>query len=290
MKSFYCYWIGLIIIGEFLHYGHTQDLDPLLMDQAYINVTNEYPETITVLNNSIVCERCDFDTFTIPLNQNSTTTVIIENTKHPHEFQLRIAPSNKTVPCNKNPYSFIDGGSYSLRISSTEQDEISCVITAQHEPFLRYWLPVILGTSVIILLIIFTQIWHRLSRLPRFVRWLPEAVKTELITNDLTASLPRTPGLITNDNDDNIIDTLMTDADMPLTASNSRILSSPLRPAKSLPRRLRSLDAFRGFSLMAMIFVNYGGLVDFNQSFFNSYSFQEVVIGFSNTLVSILFC
>jgi heparan-alpha-glucosaminide N-acetyltransferase len=57
--------------------------------------------------------------------------------------------------------------------------------------------------------------------------------------------------------------------DLPLTASSSRALSSPLRLAKPLPKRLQALDAFRGFSLMVMIFVNYGGLIEFDKfSFF----------------------
>ena len=293
MKSFYCYWIGLIIIGQFLHYGHTQDLDPLLMDQAYVNVINEYPGTITVQNNTVACEKCNYDNFTVSLSQNATINVTVENTKYPHEFQLLIAPSNKIVQCSEKSYRFIDGGSYSLRISGTQESDISCAITAEHEPILRYWLPVILGTLVIILLIILTQIWDRLSRHQRFVRLLPEAVKSELITNDLTASLPRTmPGLITNDNNDDIIDTLTTGTDLPLTASISRVPTSPLRPPKPLPKRLQALDAFRGFSLMVMIFVNYGGLIDFHQFLFPIYfyySLQAVVTGFSSTQVNILF-
>ncbi len=273
MKSFYCWWILLITIGEFLQYGQTQflrddNLDPLTMDQAYLNITNEnYNESIVVQHNLVVCERCNYELLAGPLKEKERNISII-NTKYAHEFQLYIGSSNKPLPCREKSYTFVDGGFYFFQIILTEKNEISCVILPQNEPVLRYWLPVIIGSAVLLILIIFTQIWHCLSQHPRFVRWLPDAVQSELITNDFTTSLPRTPGLITNDNDDNIIDTLIPSTDMPLTASSSRVPTSPLRLAKVVPKRLRALDTFRGFSLMVMIFVNYGGLIGLIISYF----------------------
>ena len=87
---------------------------------------------------------------------------------------------------------------------------------------------------------------------------LPNAVRQGLTNNDFGVSLPRESTAIVNDPSDDIISTLTTANELRLVGS-TRLSNNSIRITKVLPKRLRSLDTFRGFSLMVMIFVNYGG-------------------------------
>ncbi len=60
--------------------------------------------------------------------------------------------------------------------------------------------------------------------------------------------MSRTSNLITDDPIDNIINAYVSGNDP--TSIN--------RTPNPLPKRLRSLDTLRGFSLIVMVFVNYG--------------------------------
>jgi hypothetical protein len=256
----------LIIIKEF---GPTQSIsddwiDPLRMDEAYLNISNKnYPQTITVKHNLVVCEECDFEILLENITEKSNEIVII-NTKYSHEFQIVIESLNKPFPCEKKSYHFSEGGSYLLEVIQTATNQSSCSIKPiDVSKSFRYWLPVIIGFVILFLFIISTQIWHRISQNQRFVRLLPNNIQQGLITQDFTISLPRNVNMIANDPDNDIINTLGTGNDLTLSGQSSRLPPNPIQMPKARPKRLRSLDTFRGFSLMIMIFVNYGGEIFF---------------------------
>jgi hypothetical protein len=260
-KSFYCLWFFVIIF----QYCQTQFIgddwpDPLTLDQAYLNISNNnYPYSITVKHNLVVCEKCDFEILVEGVKQSSSHTVII-NTKYAHDFKIILESSNETLLCEIDSYTFSDRGFYLFEIIKTPDNHSSCSITPIDEPeWYHYWLPPIIGLIILIIFIIFTQIWHRISQSERLSRLLPTVVQEGLITNEFTLSISRTPNMIANDpnvHNDDIINTLRSDNDV---TSSTRILTNSISRTKSLPKRLCSLDAFRGFSLMVMIFVNYGG-------------------------------
>src|SRR4051812_18051512 len=107
-KSFYCLWILLIIIQQSMQ--NDDDLDPLIMDQARLNITNQdYPGPIIVKQNLVICENCTYDFLFGPLQQNQSTLQIID-TRYAHQFQLFLTLSNATIPCGKESYSFREYG------------------------------------------------------------------------------------------------------------------------------------------------------------------------------------
>src|SRR5690348_6035098 len=104
-KSFYYIWILLITIQEFLQYGQTQsinddELDLLTMDQAYLTISNKnYSNSITLMYNLIVCEKCNFENLGDIVLYNSSQTIII-NTTYAYDFQIFIESTNKTLQCS----------------------------------------------------------------------------------------------------------------------------------------------------------------------------------------------
>jgi hypothetical protein len=190
-KPFYCLWIFLIIIQEFAQYGQTQDVAPLSMDQAYLNIVNKnYLYSITVTHNLEICEKCDFEILADSVAENASKTVIV-NTKYTHDFKIFVQPLNSPLSCGVTSYTFSDGGTYSLEISRTGNNQSSCSIESLDEPntFLYYWLPLIIGAIVILIFILFTQIWHRMARSPRLSRFVLGSDQQELIPIDFTVSL-----------------------------------------------------------------------------------------------------
>ncbi|CAF2512996.1 unnamed protein product [Rotaria sp. Silwood2] len=260
-KSFYCLWI-FITIQEFLQYGQTQSinddsLDPLSMDQAYLTISNKnYSDSIIFMYNLVICEKCNFELLGDVLPSNSNQTVII-NTRYAYDFQLFTETTNKTLQCSIKSHQFLEHGSYLFEIIDIEQNQDFCSIKQIKESS-YYWLPIIIGMSIFLIFILLIQLWHPISRSQRFTRFLPNAIQQGLINNDLIVSLPNNPTTIHNDPNDDIIRTLTTGSELPLVGS-TRLSNNTIRITKVLPKRLRSLDTFRGFSLMVMIFVNYGG-------------------------------
>ncbi|CAF1105529.1 unnamed protein product [Rotaria sordida] len=281
-KSFYYLWIFLITIQEFLQYGQTQSinddsLDPLSMDQAYLTISNKnYSNSITFMYNLIVCEKCNFKMLGDIVPCNSSQTVII-NTTYAYDFQLFIESTNKTLQCSIKSYQFLEHGSYLFEIIEIAQNQDFCSIQQTKESS-YYWLPIIIGMGIFLIFILFIQLWHRISHSRRFTRFLPNSMQQEIINNDFLTSLPKNPTTIANDPNDDIIRTLTTSSELPLVGS-TRISNNSILITKILPKRLRSLDTFRGFSLMVMIFVNYGGggYWFFNHSIWNGLTLADLV-------------
>lgn len=265
-------WVLLITMQAFVQYGQTQsvrdnDFVPLSMDQASLIITNEdYPEPIIVEYQLVVCENCSYDILADHIRQNASFLTAVD-TRYGHRFQFFIPSSNRTIQCEKNnSYDFREYGNYSLRISGNSSDNSSCQITPQGpEPnAIDYWLPVIVGFGTLFIIILIIQIWRCASRRPGYIRCCPKRIQSESIIYDLSVSLPRSPDLVTNDSADDIVGTLLNGNELTLTGTSSRAPIIPKPKPEFTPKRLRSLDAFRGFSLMIMVFVNYGGMIYLN--------------------------
>jgi hypothetical protein len=242
-----------------IQYSQTQltENDLLSYDQAFLTISNKnYSESISFMYNLVVCEKCKFQELDKPFPMNTNQTFVI-NTRYTYDF--RLSATNKTLPCHIKSYKFAEHGSYLFEIIEIGQDATSCSIS-QTGKSSYYWLPVIIGTSIIFLFILFIQLWHHISHSRRFARFLPNSAQQGVINNDFVSSLPRNSNSISTDPNDDIIQALTTSGELPLVGS-TRLSNNSIRIAKVLPKRLRSLDTFRGFSLMVMIFVNYGGKI-----------------------------
>ena len=270
----YCLWIFLIILQQSKQEG---DLDPLNMDQARLNISNEnYPEPIIVKHNLVVCENCTYDILVGPLERNQAVLQPID-TRYDQQFQLFLTLSNVTMPCEKESYSFREYGFYSFEILGTSPNDISCRIGPQQpEPnAIDYWLPVIIGFGTFLLLILVIQLLRCACRRAWCARLRPRTARSELLIDDFSLSLPRSPDLITNDTAD---ETFMNGNELTLTGTSSRtpVTAKPKRNFKS--KRLRALDAFRGFSLMVMVFVNYGGEISLKNLSLSRHLLIDVLI------------
>ena len=293
MTNLFCFLnILLIIIHEFIQYGQTQiikdDLsDRLNLDQAYLTISNRnYTDPIIFMYNLVVCENCDFETLNGSIVQNSNQTIII-NTKYAYDFQVFSEHKNNTLVCRIKSHRFSEHGSYLLEIINTAPTQDSCLIN-QTTGSSYYWTPLIVGMVVTFLFIVLIQLWHHISNGQRFVRFLPHGIRQGLINDTIVIPLPSNVPTIAKDPDDDY-SICATSGELPLFGSTC-LSNNSVRIMKILPKRLRSLDTFRGFSLMIMILVNYGGKIRGSiLLFIYNYLFDKVVvIGFLNILVNFL--
>ena len=264
MKSFYGLWIFLIVIQEFLYYGQTELIrngseDRLSLDEAYLTISNKnYSDHILFMYNAVVCENCDYEQLNDTFATDKSPIYII-NTKYAYDFKIFKISKPTVVQCQINSYQFAEHGSYLFEITQTAKKDV-CSITQTREAS-YYWIPFISGIIILLFIILFIQLWHHISQNRRFARFLPNAAQQELINSDYLKSLPKSPTTQSNlaaDSTDDIINTLRIGSELPLVGS-TRLSNNSIRITKVLPKRLRSLDTFRGFSLMVMILVNYGG-------------------------------
>ncbi|CAF1406663.1 unnamed protein product [Adineta ricciae] len=258
-KSFRHLWIILCIIQHLLPYAETQItddwLDPLSMDEAYLTIINRnvsFPIRLQI--RSIVCEECDFTVIPESSTYSHVNTTIIVSTTYAQDIEVISEITNETLPCQIKAYKFAEHASYTLELS--DDSPLLCTIT-QTKDGSYYWLPVIIGMGSMLALVVVIQIWKCITQRSCCSRLLLNRFRTTT-DRDYTISLPKNPTTIVNDPNDDIISTLSTGSELPLVGS-TRLSNNSVRITKVLPKRLRSLDTFRGFSLMIMIFVNYGG-------------------------------
>ncbi len=270
MRSLSHLWIFLITIQQFLHYGQTQIIkkmpsDPLGIDEAFLTISNKnYSDSILFMYNVVVCEHCDFDRLADHLRKNTSETLTI-STRYPYDFQLFNGIQNRTIQCQIQSYRFSEHGSYVFEVIQVNQNQSSCTINQTKESS-YYWLPIILLIIFLCVLVFVIQLFHHVYNSRYVRRILTNADNQRLINNesDITPQTSpitnrRGPAIIDDQNPNDDIHTVgNSTSELPLVGS-TRLSDNSVTIMKVLPKRLRSLDTFRGFSLMVMIFVNYGG-------------------------------
>lgn len=230
------------------------------MDEAYLTISNKnYSDTVALKYNALICENCAYDHLnnTFPTN---TSLIYIINTKYLYDFKFLKQSADEFFVCQINSYQFYEHGSYLVEIIQNAKKEVSCSITQTNNSS-YYWIPFVIGMAALLILILFIQLSHHISQSRYFARFLPNATQQGLINNDYVISLPKNPmteSTLACESTDDIINTLRTGSELPLVGS-TRLSNNSIRITKVLPQRLRSLDTFRGFSLLVMILVNYGG-------------------------------
>ncbi|CAF0885010.1 unnamed protein product [Adineta ricciae] len=239
--------------------------DPLGMDQAIIVLRNKNcPDPISFMYNLVVCEQCDFERLSDPVPMDSNETLSID-TRFPYDFQLFSGTKNATIQCHIESYRFSEHGTYLFEVRQIHPNVTSCTITQTQESS-YYWTPIIIVILLLLLLVFLIQLFRFIQRKQYFNRILTNRNYQELVGNQPSPaprpslfahrlSLPVIPEE-THTND--VHPVINTTNDSPLIGS-TRLSDNSVKITKGLPKRLQSLDTFRGFSLMVMIFVNYGG-------------------------------
>ncbi|CAF1102127.1 unnamed protein product [Adineta steineri] len=230
--------IGLFFIQDISCKKHTikdDPSDPPSMDEAYLIIHNTNNSNgITLYGNQVECEGCDLKKLMVVASNRSASRII--DTKYAYDLELRLSSSNSSLLCQFASYRFAENGTYVLSIMQNTSTNIMCSIE-QIGTLSYYWTPAILGIITVILYTVLVQLWHHLHCRRHFNHFYTNIFHSQATDDNLNI---RTLSSLENIQQEAI------------NASNNRT-------RRALPKRLRSLDTFRGFSLMVMIFVNYGG-------------------------------
>ncbi|PWA32690.1 hypothetical protein CCH79_00012393, partial [Gambusia affinis] len=231
---------------DFSHHEHVA----LKMDEALLMVSNELETEVLVSWRSERCYQCLYQHLgVVPAGsspgQPSSTNFTVNTW---HEITLQLNSTHEAQELCKVQFHFGEHGSYSLWMQNLNNVSLTnCSLLTNSDPVNSH-MPILVAFFVFVGLALIFAIGCRVLRLGvvrAFVLRMSGTMETERLINSniikftckLTPTIqelgsPRTDALVT----DNIL----------LTPANTN-------------RRLRSLDTFRGMSLVIMVFVNYGG-------------------------------
>ncbi|XP_060772778.1 heparan-alpha-glucosaminide N-acetyltransferase-like [Neoarius graeffei] len=206
----------------------------LKMDEAFLTVLNEIQNDLILFVLSDQCYQCLPQPLGIVPSVselgNVSTVSFTVSTQHALTLQLNSTPAN-TEHCRVH-FHFGEQGNYSLWVKNlTNPSRINCTIITVTEPINSY-LPLLIALVVCVAVCVLAVVQRSVMRL-NFVRKLILHVGSSMEAERLINSDLGSPGRIVES----------TESITPPTTG----------------RRLRSLDTFRGFALVIMVFVNYGG-------------------------------
>ncbi|NXD77404.1 HGNAT acetyltransferase, partial [Halcyon senegalensis] len=211
------------------------------MDQALLLVRNELPGQglwLAALSGS--CHQClyQFLAFVPPSDsslRNPGTAAVMVDTQHPLTLLLNSSVGDGEL-C-KVQYHFGEFGNYSLVVKtlSTSTKAVSCNLVINEGPIDSY-LPILFAFLVytgILAVLILGRLFMKIDPVRNWVYKKLNPRETDRLINSEFGS-PNTTDSVSSD-------------------PTPRLWSTASR------QRLRSLDTFRGLSLIIMVFVNYGG-------------------------------
>uniref|UniRef100_A0A3B3YK49 Heparan-alpha-glucosaminide N-acetyltransferase catalytic domain-containing protein n=1 Tax=Poecilia mexicana TaxID=48701 RepID=A0A3B3YK49_9TELE len=220
---------------KYADFGHSKHVG-LKMDEALLTVINELETKILVFWRSERCYQCLYQLLGVvpagssPGQPGSADFSV--STQHEITLQLNSAPEAQEI-C-KVQFHFGEHGNYSLWMKNLNNVSLTnCSLVTNSEP-VNSNMPILVAFFVFVGLALIFAVGCRVLRfgvVRGFVLRISGTMETERLINSELGS-PRTDGLVTDN-----------------------ILPSPA----NANRRLRSLDTFRGISLVIMVFVNYGG-------------------------------
>ncbi|XP_051940558.1 heparan-alpha-glucosaminide N-acetyltransferase isoform X1 [Hippocampus zosterae] len=244
--SMFCYPViaSLIAIcvaplkAELSSFGLSQSKQHLnlKMDEAFLTVINELDTEVAVSWVSQRCYQCLYQQLgVVPAvtspGQPSSEEFIV-STQHEMTLQVNTTPVSLNL-CSV-PFHFGEQGNYSLWLTNINNSAVNCSIVTDADPVNSY-IPLLVAFLVFAGLGILTALGRAIFALD-LVRSVLFRIGGTMETERLINSELGSPGRMV----------------MPVT---DNILPPPPNPSK----RLRSLDTFRGISLIIMVFVNYGG-------------------------------
>lgn len=207
------------------------------MDEASLTINNELESEMVVSWLSDHCYQCLFQPLgVVPAGPGPGMPSSVDftvGTQHGLTLQLNSTPVNLEL-CRVQFY-FREHGNYSLWVKNlNDSSMVNCSLVTDTEPVNSY-IPILIAfllfTGLAVLCAIGGTIM-RLDAVKNLMFRLGNSMETERLINSELGSPGRTVETAT--------DTIL-----------------PTQPAPN--KRLRSLDTFRGLSLVIMVFVNYGG-------------------------------
>ncbi|XP_030587027.1 heparan-alpha-glucosaminide N-acetyltransferase isoform X2 [Archocentrus centrarchus] len=206
------------------------------MDEALLTVNNELAYEVQVSWMSGRCYQCLYQELgTVPAGpdpgQPSSVSFVVST---PHEITLQINSTLIDLELCKVPFHFGEHGNYSLWVKNLNTSQrVNCSVVTDVDPVNTY-IPILVAFLIYAGLALIFAIGKKLLELDLMnglVLRLWSSMETErLINSELGPTRIVTP-----------------------------VTDNILPPSPSRGRRLRSLDTFRGLSLVIMVFVNYGG-------------------------------
>uniref|UniRef100_A0A667XMI5 Heparan-alpha-glucosaminide N-acetyltransferase n=1 Tax=Myripristis murdjan TaxID=586833 RepID=A0A667XMI5_9TELE len=221
-NCFACMHAFLFLIPAGPHHHHHHKYTALKMDVASLTVNNELVTDVVVSWKSEHCYKCLFQQLgVVPAWPGPGVPSAVDFTVNTqHGITLQVNSSPSSVDFCSVPFHFGEHGNYSLWVKNlTDSGIISCSMVTDADP---------VNNSHYCLIYVLC----RLDAVKSILFRLGSSMETERLINSELGS----PGRIVETVTDNILPPLPT-------------------PSK----RLRSLDTFRGISLVIMVFVNYGG-------------------------------
>lgn len=241
----------------------------LNMDQGFFTLNNlNYSGSIICKYNLVVCEHCRFERlFPLDLPMNTSQTKMIETT-YAYDIEIYdVSNEPESLLCRMDSYSFDEHASYSLEVSMDNSSHVACQII-QLKDSGYYWTPVICAILFICCFVLIVQLCHHMQNSQYMGRILTNIGHQRLPPRAAETEVRPAPSLIANESvPDDLFGMRTSISELPLVGS-TRVSNNSVRISKVLPKRLRALDTFRGFSLMVMIFVNYGGMKQHTFYFF----------------------
>ncbi|KAM4584289.1 heparan-alpha-glucosaminide N-acetyltransferase isoform 2-T3 [Odontesthes bonariensis] len=206
------------------------------MDEALLTVNNELDTEVLVSWRSERCYQCLYQQLgVVPLRPSPGQPGSVNfpvNTQH--EITLQLNSTFFMLELCKVQFHFGEHGNYSLWVKNlNEPSVVNCSVVTDAEPVNSY-IPILVAFFIFVGVALVFAIGRRILRLD-VVRGLVLRIGGSMETERLINSELGSPRI-----------------EVPVT---DNILPPPPRPSK----RLRSLDTFRGISLVVMVFVNYGG-------------------------------
>ncbi|KAI5087643.1 heparan-alpha-glucosaminide N-acetyltransferase isoform X1 [Silurus meridionalis] len=202
----------------------------LKMDEAFLSVLNEIQSDLIF---SVQSEQCYQPVGMVPAVSgpgNISAVIFTVNTQHTLTLQLNSTPAN--IELCRMHFHFGEQGNYSLWVKNLNDPEhMNCTIATINEPINSY-LPLIIALVVCVAVYVLASLCSSVMRL-NFMRTLVLRVGSSMDADRLINSDLGSPNRI---------------------VESTESISLP-----TTGRRLRSLDTFRGFALVVMVFVNYGG-------------------------------
>ncbi|XP_068176914.1 heparan-alpha-glucosaminide N-acetyltransferase isoform X2 [Antennarius striatus] len=217
----------------FTYYKHIV----LKMDEAVLTVNNDLDTAVSVSWVSEQCYQCLYQQIGIvpagPSPGQPSSVDFVVTTQHEIALQLNSSLVNQEL-C-RVPFHFGEHGNYSLWVRNiNDSSVVNCSLVTLTEPVNSY-IPILVAFLIFAGLALVSTIGKTILGLDivkAALQRMGRSVETERLINSELGSPSRTIAPVTDD-----------------------ILPPPTTPSK----RLRSLDTFRGISLVIMVFVNYGG-------------------------------
>ncbi|XP_042340800.1 heparan-alpha-glucosaminide N-acetyltransferase isoform X2 [Plectropomus leopardus] len=207
----------------------------LKMDEAILTVNNELDTGVVVSWVSQRCHQClyqrlgDVPAGSSPGQPSSANFVVSTQ----HEITLQLNSTDILELCTV-PFHFGEHGNYSLWVKNLNSSVVNCSIVTDAGPVNSY-------IPILVAFLIFSGMA------------LASAIGATILGLDVVKGiLFRISGTMETER---LINTELGSPGRTVSLAADNILPPPPSPSK----RLRSLDTFRGISLVIMVFVNYGG-------------------------------